>query len=287
MNLKLVYLLIGSLAFAALACRGNLAVPPVELKTGPTVTEDVQVEPLNSGEVAEIELVFGAGTLSIHPGDGSDLLSGTLQYNVADLKPTLDKSSDAIRLSQGSIELNGIPNFDDFTNDWDLDLGPDPMRLQINAGAYEGDYEFGGLALLDLRVIDGAAASHLQFSEPNPVEMATLRYDTGASQVTLSGLANANFEQMIFKGGAGDFTLNLSGDLQQDAHVRIDTGLSSLRIIVPEGVDAWVSMEGGMTATNLKGGWQRSGGGYLLSGESPTLTIEIEMGAGSLELIAS
>ena len=35
----------------------------------------------------------------------------------------------------------------------------------------------------------------LSFSEVNPVEMDTLRYDTGASRaVTLTGLANANFQ---------------------------------------------------------------------------------------------
>ena len=287
MNYRNGIFLIGILALAALACRVNIDLPPVEIQTGPTIIEEIQIASSENDEVADIELVFGAGTLGIQPGNSKDLLSGTLQYNVAALKPSLVESGSEIRLSQGSLEVNGIPNFDSYINDWDLELGTAPMRLQINAGAYEGDFDLGGLAIQDLRVIDGAAASQLRFSEPNLVEMGTLRYDTGASQVTLSDLANANFEEMIFNGGAGDFTLDFSGDLQRDATVRIDSGLSSLRIIVPDGVDARVSIDGGLSATSVTGGWRRSGNGYSLSGEGPTLTIEIEMGAGSLDLISS
>ncbi len=287
MNYRNVFLLIAVLALAALACRVNIDLPPIEIQTGPTITEEIGVSSLENEKVADVELVFGAGTLEIKPGGRPDLLIGTLQYNVPALKPSLDVTGSQIRLSQGSIEVNGIPNFDNYINDWDLEFGPQPMRLQINAGAYEGDYDFGGLALHDLRVIDGAAASRLRFSEPNLVEMDTLRYDTGASQVNLSGLANANFEEMVFKGGAGDFTLDFSGELQRDATIQVDSGLSNLTIIVPEGVNARVSLEGGLAATSISGGWRQTAGGYSLSGDGPTLTFKIDLGAGAFELTTS
>ena len=48
--------------------------------------------------------------------------------------------------------------------------------------------------------------------------MSILRYETGASTVKLNGLANANFGTLIFSGGAGDYTLDFSGDLQRSGH---------------------------------------------------------------------
>ena len=54
----------------------------------------------------------------------------------------------------------------------------------------------------------------------------------------MTGLANANFSTMIFSSGAGDYTLDFSGDLQRDATVTITTGLSNLKLVVPKGVAA-------------------------------------------------
>jgi hypothetical protein len=73
------------------------------------------------------------------------------------------------------------------------------MHLVINGGAYQGRIELGGLSLLSLEVNDGASDVKLEFSEPNGVVMDTLKYSTGASNVELSGLANANFKSMVFR----------------------------------------------------------------------------------------
>jgi hypothetical protein len=118
----------------------------------------------------------------------------------------------------------------------------------------------------------------------NPIEMDTLRYDTGASRASLSGLANANFKVMDFRSGAGDYRLDFSGELLQNADVSIKSGLSSIVIVVPEGTPATVRFEGGLTNVDVGGEWRTSGNVYTLSGEGPELTISIEMGAGNLEL---
>jgi hypothetical protein len=82
--------------------------------------------------------------------------------------------------------------------------------------------------------------------------MSILRYSTGASTVKLIGLANANFSTLTFSGGAGNYTLDFSGDLQQDAVVTIDSGLGNLSLIIPEGVNANVKLEG--AAVNINHG---------------------------------
>jgi hypothetical protein len=159
-----------------------------------------------------------------------------------------------------------------------------PTRLSINAGAYQGDLELGGLSLKSLQVNDGAADVRLKFSEPNQVEMESLRYTTGASNLRLSGLANAHFASMIFRGGAGNYSLDFSGDLTQDAVVTIEAGMSQVTLIIPEGVSARVIFKGSLVEVNTSGDWQKSGDTYTLQGSGPTLTINVDMAAGQLEL---
>ncbi len=158
------------------------------------------------------------------------------------------------------------------------------MELDIAAGGYQGEFNLGGIPLRKLHIAEGAAKTDVSFSEPNPVEMDTLRYDTGASQATLTGLANANFREMDFRSGAGDYRLDFSGELQRDADVSIKSGLSSIVIIVPEGTPATVRFEGGLVNVDRSGSWRISGGLYTLPGDGPELTITVEMGAGNLEL---
>jgi len=167
-------------------------------------------------------------------------------------------------------------------NQWDLKLGSMPMHLTIDAGAYEGTMELGGLSLKSLTVKDGAASVNLSFSEPNLIEMSALAYSTGASEVKLSGLGNANFSKFDFDGGAGSYTLDFSGELQRDASVKVDTGLSDLTLIIPDGVDATLTMDGGLTDINLGNGWSQSGNVYSHEGSGPTLTIVVNMGAGNV-----
>ena len=158
------------------------------------------------------------------------------------------------------------------------------MQLTINAGAYQGDLELGGLALKSLEVSDGAADVRVNFSEANLVEMDTLRYITGASNVKLGSLANANFASMIFRSGAGDYTLDFSGSLQRDAVVTIESGISQVVIVIPIGTPASVNFNGGLTSVTKSSQWSQSGNTYTQPGEGPKLTINVDMGAGNLEL---
>jgi hypothetical protein len=130
-----------------------------------------------------------------------------------------------------------------------------------------------------LEVSDGAANVNLDFSSPNLVEMSTLRYSTGASNVELSGLGNANFTSMIFRCGAGDYTLDFNGQWLRDAVVSIESGMSQVRLIVPEGLSARVIFKGGMTSVEAGDAWEKDGDEYILVGSGPTILINVDMGA--------
>jgi hypothetical protein len=284
---KQIFLLILVLALVSMACGFNINLPVERIQTGETVTEEILVENLDDPQaVAMVTLEFGAGELRLSPGADGALISGTAVYNVRDFKPRISVQGDNVTVSTGDLEIRGIPNFNstDYKNEWDLNLADAPMELKINAGAYQGKMELGGLALHALEVADGASDVDLSFSELNLVEMSSLSYETGASQVELSDLANANFEQMFFKGGAGDYTLDFSGELQRDAAVMVEAGICNLTIIVPEGVPVQVGMEGGLTNVDTRGSWDRSGTTYTTEGSGPAITIQVKMGAGNLNL---
>jgi hypothetical protein len=114
--------------------------------------------------------------------------------------------------------------------------------------------------------------------------MNAFRYETGASNINMENLSNANFQTMIFQSGAGNYTMDFSGVLQRDASVFIETGLSRLIISVPDGVQAEVNFEGPLSKVLTSGNWEESGDEYILLGDGPKLTFTIETKAGTVTL---
>jgi len=279
-----ISVLIGLVIFSSLACRLTVDVPIDKVTTGPSQDEAIDI-PLPEDDVADLTLAFGAGKLNVEGGAHDSLVSGEAQYNVDDYKPKIVVKDEKVLLETGNLELEGIPSFNgDIENTWDLKLADYPMKLKIGAGAYEGRLDLGGLSIQSLEINDGAADMRLGFSEPNQVEMEKFTYSTGASTVRLKNLANANFAEMSFTSGAGDYHLDFSGQLQRDAQVKIESGISNLVIVVPEGTAANVVVDGGLTSINVSGSWVHSGDTYQLQGSGPTLTIQIDMNAGNLTL---
>ena len=279
MNVKIIsaILVLALAPLASMACGFSVDLPN-QVKAGPEVTDKITVADPKSDET-RLSLSFGAGELKLSSGaDG--LVEGSALYNVKEMKPEVIKNGPSIQIKQGNFD--GIPPFNDLKNQWDLKLGSTPMDLTIVAGAYEGSMELGGLSLKSLTVKDGAASVNLSFSEQNLIEMSALSYSTGASEVKLSGLGNANVSKFDFDGGAGSYTLDFSGELRRDASVKIDTGLSDLTIIIPEGMDATLTMDGGLTDINLGNGWSQSGNVYSHEGSGLMLDIVINMGAGNV-----
>jgi hypothetical protein len=278
MNVKIVSVIL-ALALASMACGFTIDLPE-QVKAGPEIKESVTVADPKADE-AKVSLSFGAGDLTLSPG-AKNLVDGTVVYNVEDLKPEIIEDGAEIEIKQGNFEA--LPPFDGMKNEWDFKLGAAPMDLVIEAGAYNGDYELGGLALTNLTINDGAADVNLSFSKPNLVEMSEFSYTTGASDVTIEGLANANFKRFIFNSGAGDYTLDFSGELRRDATVSIDSGLSDLQLIIPSGVNALVTIDSALVDINIGGGWSQRGNTYTQSGNGPTLTIIINIGAGEITI---
>jgi hypothetical protein len=289
---RAVLLTIIILALPAMACSVSLPTPPT-VKTGPTETLAVN-EPLPTDVTADkplkVTLRLGAGELKL-AGGADGLVDGDIQYNVPEWKPIVTNQDGRLTIEQGQPQDKTPAWFpgknSEIVNTWDLKLGATPMDLSLMAGAYKGVADLSGLHLRDLAISDGVSDSEVAFNSANPEVMDSFTYDTGASSVRLSGLGYANFKQMVFKGGAGDYKLNFDGDLQQDASVQVNAGMSSIRLEIPAATKARVLVSGGVKSVTTDGTWTTHGDSYETTGTSTyTLTINVDIGMGSLTLVS-
>jgi hypothetical protein len=267
------------------ACNLHIVLPFTQ-PVGATTTTNFNVL-LSSAlsQPAHLTLAFGAGQLKVHPGAASgDLVTATAVYNVSDFTPVVSINDTEIRVGQDNWHVNGIPDFSKVKNEWDLALADTPMALTVNGGAYKAEYEFGGLSLTNLTVSDGAAEVKMVFSSPNQAEMSLFSYSTGASNVSLTGLGNANFASLEFDSGAGNYTLDFSGQLKRNGSIHIGTGVSNLTLVIPSGVPAQITVEGAIANVAADSSWARSGNVYSQTGSGPQLTFVIELAAGNITL---
>jgi hypothetical protein len=277
-----VLMFITILVIASLACSININIPSP--KVGETQTLEIS-EAAPSATPARLSIAMGGGKLSIQPG-GDKLVQGSVEYNVAEWKPVITRDGSDVRIEQKIS--NGIPlskGLSNITNKWTLLIGDVPTDLTIEAGAYEGKLDFSGLPLTNLKITDGASQAQVTFDKPNPERMDTLTYETGASNIKLTGLANANFDVMNFRGGAGNFTLDFTGKLTHDAQVNVNGGLGNLTIIVPKGSNARIVLGASLNNVSTEGVWTVEGQEYSVNGEGPTLRIDMNVGVGNLNLI--
>jgi hypothetical protein len=274
-----------TLATSTLACSFTVQVP--ETKTGPDTTTTIDEAYPDTNDTPKVVLKMGGGSLKISEGN-SKLVEGDVLTNVPAWEPKVTRDEEKVTLSQSTGDSKLTIPSGKLKNNWDLKLGTrKPMELEIQAGAYNSNITLGNVPLTDLSIDDGASQTKVTFDKPNTQTMDNFTYHTGASQVELINLANANFKDMTFESGAGSYTLDFNGELKQDASVEIKSGLSNMKIIVPSSTDAVINLTGGVNNISLKGTWTVDSNEYKTqSTKGPRLEINIEMGVGNIELVS-
>jgi hypothetical protein len=283
MNKRPIIAIILVLLLASLACTINVNVPTIQTVDTKTVSIS---EPDPKGlDLAKVSLSIPSGTFSL-AGGAEGLLQGTIKYNVKDWQPLINNKPGDLSIQQGDVnKITGLPT-KELVNDWMIKLTEStPLDLTIQAGAYKGNLDLGGIKLKSLSIMDGASQSTVTFSQPNSVVLDTFSYKTGASQVDLEKLGNANFTALSFDGGAGDYTFDLSGNLRQDATITIKAGVSNITMTIPAGVHAIIDNRGAISNLNTEGTWIVNGSTYEASGEGPVITVNIDVAVGNIKLI--
>lgn len=269
-----------TLFLATLAC----SLQNVRLETiDPQIVFISEPIPQNNQE-AELVFKMTGGKFFITP-DGSGLVEGSIKFNVEPWEPEFIRQDNYFEIRQANpFRLTGIP-LGDVENIWELRLtNTIPLRLTIEGGASENIFDLTGLQLSRLKITQGASDTTIRFDVPNPIILQDFNFTTGASSAKLIGLGNANFQQMTMSSGAGDYTLDFSGGLNQDANVDIKAGVSNITIIIPAGLKAIVNNQGTVSNVNTQGTWLVSNQTYTTLNEGPTLTINLDMSVGNVTL---
>lgn len=273
------------MALVSMACSFSVNLPQNQ-NIGPDQTLAIsEAGPASSSAESPTDLVIGmgGGKLELRPG-GDKLVEGTVEYNVAEWKPEISSNAKEVRIEQTIRDASFLGGT--IVNNWDLRLGNVPMNLTVQAGAYDGNLDLSGVPLKGLRISDGASKATVSFDKPNPVSMPNFTYSTGASNITLEGLLNANFDEMNFKGGAGNYSLDFSGKITREVKVFIDSGLGNITLYIPEGINAQVNVSGGLNNVSTQGTWTIEGQEYrTIDTQGPLLKIQVNVGMGNLQLI--
>jgi hypothetical protein len=275
--------LIAVLAVASLACTVSFNVPasqPGDLREftfdEPAPTDD---------ESAQVRIEMAGGVLNI-TGGGASLVRGTVEYNLTEWAPEIRRDANLIRIQQ-NVQTIPIPRRGaNVVNRWDVQLGNVPMELQIDAGAYEGTLDLSGVPLQRLSLNSGASNTVIRFDQPNPESMSLMEFRTGASNFELYGLGNANFSDLRFRGAAGNYILDFTGDLRQPASASIEGAVGEVTIIVPAASAVEATVLGGLRNVSTEGNWQIMDNVYSTAGNENLLQIRVNMSIGNLRLIS-
>jgi len=270
-----------ALLIATLAC----SIQNIQMKTIETQTVNIDENLPIDGALTEINFRMTGGKFSIVPG-AAGLVNGSITYNVEQWEPEFTRRDNFYQIRQAEpLNFTGIPS-GDVENYWDIALSPAiPLSLSIEGGASENYFDLTALQLADLKIIQGASDTEVRFDTPNPIQMDSFVFTTGASSAELIGLTNANFDTMTMSGGAGDYTLDFTGSLSRDCTVDIKAGVSNIKIIIPVGMNATINNLGTVTNINTKGTWLLTNNTYTTESSGPMLTINLNVAVGNVNLL--
>ncbi len=281
------------LMVSTLACCCCTFPATINIDGGPTIEvgdlqEDEERVPLGETASATVDVLFGTGELEISAGDTDDLFLGTFLYNVGEWEPRVSYTDGRLTIQQGyDEEAWGWPGDEGIRNEWDLRFSPEAvLDMDIKAGAGQGELDLTGLQIEKLDVDLGAGDFTLSFDEPNTAEMSRFTLDVGAARLEIAGVGNASPEEMVVQGGAGEITLDLTGDWTRSADIEVTAGVGRLVLRLPEDVGVRVDVEGGLANVEASG-LNRSGGDYVNDAYDEVeieLDIVVTTGIGQVDL---
>jgi len=204
-----------------------------------------RVIPLGEVDSLKVSIKFGAGKLDLISGE-EDVFKGNFQYDKSILKPNIQYEilgeTGILTLSQSIKKDLDLPF--PYKNRWNLKLPSGiPLQLYINTATYSGDIDLTNLQIENFYLNSGASQTNIVFNQPNLIDLKNINIKTGASTIKMLGLANANFNEMNFTGGAGSYTFDFSGNLTKKSKVNIDAGAAKIILKIPSAIGTKIIIE--------------------------------------------
>jgi hypothetical protein len=288
----------GAIALAALALVASqisccsITLPDIDidqpaLEVG-EMHDDTETVDLGEVESVTVRLLFGAGDLTVEPGEPDRLLYGRFRYNVDEWKPEITFQDDLLSITQGNADRDRGWPLGNAHNEWQLAFSPDvPIEMNVDVGAGDAEFDLSGLEIEQLDLDLGAGNIEIRFDEPNEADLGDLNLNAGATKLEMTGIGNAGPRRARIQGGVGDIDLGFAGEWTRSAEIDVVAGFGDLTLRLPDDVGVRVEVEGGLANVDASG-LRRSGGAYVndLYGEAEIeLDVTVTAGVGQVTLI--
>jgi hypothetical protein len=254
-----------------------MSATPIDL----AFPDDAGVDPL------ELRIALGPCRVRIGAGTGPLWATGRYEDPTGVLPLQVTQEGHRARISQ-SPTARSMPS-STRPPSLELQLGTArPYELEIDGGANETIADLGGIPLTRLVFRHGAGRSDVDFSRPNPADMAALEISAGGVTMDLRNLANANFAEMTVSGGAAQYRVDFGGELRRDGEVKLNAGVASVDVRLPATAPARVRSESLLGALEVGDGFTTREGAYwnegASAGRTPLLSVTVNSVLGAVTL---
>jgi hypothetical protein len=163
-----------------------------------------------------------------------------------------------------------------------------PVRLDIALGAGEAFLNLDGLHIREFHLDAGAGSVRIDVDSPNPEEIGDVSISAGVGSVKARKLGNLRFRSLEFEGGIGEYHLDCTGMMRDEARIRTDIGVGSLVVVLPEGIAAKaVTSEHWFNSTKMYRFVRQSDNLYVtenFSQKGKRVYLDLESGLGSVSV---
>jgi hypothetical protein len=236
-------------------------------------------------ETLNVDVEYGAGRLSITPGEANALYKAMLRYDANAFRPVTQYQDGRLRVG---IEGGSVKGRHMKAGRLDLALGTRmPIELNLKFGAGKADVELGGLKIRSAHIQTGASETALNVSSANAESCSRLELQVGAAEFRATGLGNLNCETISVDGGVGDVTLDFNGAWRVNADVDIDMGLGSLTLRLPRGLGVQVQKTGFLASFDSQGLVKRGNVYYSENWDQAgnRASIKVDAAFGSVKVV--
>ena len=222
--------------------------------------------PARDTQALTVHVNFAAGRIRVQPAADRSLFDVHLRYDGERVDPVYRFDAAAHTLDIGVHHASVGKNMrGGEASELRLQLAKSvPLRLALDVGAAEGDFDLSGLQLEELTLQTGATDTRMRFDAPNARRMRTMRMKIGAASARVTGLGNANVERLEVDLGVGRAELEFGGEWRGDMDLAVNSALGQVTLRVPNDVGIRVETSTFLHSLDAPGMIKRDG--YTVSG---------------------
>jgi hypothetical protein len=235
---------------------------------------------------------FGAGELTLGPGEPGMLYSALMRYDQERAAPQhrFDPQTQQLDLRLRPVGNGGVrvTNREQLAQRAVVTFAPTlPLILDVTLGAGEGQVELGGLKLKRAAIHSVATRTVIRVDRPNTIECETLDLDGGAAEVYTEQLGNLRCAEIRFDGGVGQTRLDLTGRWTSTLRLSAKQALGNLTLVLPK--DAGVRIVLDRTLSSFEPtGFTKSGNAWVsanFASASRTVLVDVTSAVGGLVVV--